>query len=139
MDEDKVWHESIYDLAIEKDKIKNFHYPIIPGETINFRESLAVKLVKFYQILKEKKNSYFDECSASLFSIISETVNIYYTLLLKNKLESKNYKIIPDRKSRLLNNILRKKKPEFPKALSQLIKGMERKKKAYFFLNFLKI
>ena len=86
MDEDKVWYESIYDLAIEKDKIKNFHYPIIPGETINFRESLAVKLVKFYQILKEKKNSYFDECSASLFSIISETVNIYYTLLLKNKL-----------------------------------------------------
>ena len=138
MDEDKVWYESIYNLTIEKDKIKNFHYPIIPGETINFRESLAVKLIKFYRILKEKKNSYFDECSASLFSIISETVNIYYTLLLKNKLESENYKIIPDRKSRLLNNILKKKKPEFPKALKQLIKGIDRKRKQYFFFRFSK-
>ena len=132
MNEEKIWYESIYDLAIFQDRVKNFHYPILPGETINFRETLALELVRFFKTLKERNNSYFDESIISLFSIISESVNIYFTLLLKEKLELNNYKIVPDSKSRLLKNILDKKNPQFPKVLKQLIKGRENSKKRYF-------
>jgi hypothetical protein len=132
MNKKKVWHESVYDLAIFQDKVKNFYYPILPGETINFREALALKLVKFFRTLKKQNNSYYDECIISLFSIISETVNIYFTLLLKEKLELNNYKIVPDSKSRLLKNILSEQVPQFQKVLKQLIKGRENPKKRYF-------
>ena len=138
MSDDKLWLESINDLIIDEDKVKNFYYPIIPGETINFRESLAVKLVSLFKELKNNHNSYFDECVASLFGLVTEVVNIYYTLLLKIKLEQKNFEIIPDQNSRLLKNIIFNKKPDFPKVLKQLIKGREEAKKRYFLFRFLR-
>ena len=56
MNDDKIWHESIDDDLIIKDsKLINFHYPINPGETINFRDSLASKLVNLYKELKPIK------------------------------------------------------------------------------------
>ena len=83
MNDDKIWHESIDDLIIKDSKLINFHYPINPGETINFRDSLASKLVNLYKELKTNKNTYYDECVASLFGLITEAVNVYYTCLLK--------------------------------------------------------
>ena len=58
MNDEKIWYESINDLPIEKDKVKNFHYPINPGETIQFRESLANNLVNLFRELKinQKQN-----------------------------------------------------------------------------------
>lgn len=134
----KNWYESIYDLAIEKDKIINFYYPISPGETINFREALAVRLVNLFKEFKKDQNSYIDECTASLFTIICEVVDVYYTLLLKKKLEQNNYKIIPAENSRLLKNILNEKILDHPRNLKMLIKGREKIKKRYFFLRFIR-
>jgi len=138
MNDEKIWYESINDLPIEKDKVKNFHYPINPGETIQFRESLANNLVNLFRELKINQNSYIDECTASLFTIVCDTVDIYYTLLLKKKLEQKNYKIIPDKKSRLLKNILIEKNLDYPRNLQMLIKGRARTKKRYFAIRFVK-
>jgi hypothetical protein len=132
MNEKKIWYEDIGDLDIDKDKVKNFHYPIIPGETIQFRESLVTRLVNLFKELKKNKNTYFDECTASLFTLAGEIVDIYYTLLLKKKLEQDNYKIVPAKKSRLLTNILDKKSLEYPRNLQMLIKGRGRVKKRYF-------
>tara|TARA_A100001015_G_scaffold276829_1_gene335453 strand:- start:966 stop:2576 length:1611 start_codon:yes stop_codon:yes gene_type:complete len=138
MSDEKIWYESIHELNIDESKVKNFYYPIKPGETIEFREGLAVKLVNLLRELKKYENSYFDECVASLFGIINEAVNIYYTIVLKNKLKQNNFKIIPDHKSRLLKNILINENPDFPKILKQLIKGKDRVKKRYFLLRYLK-
>ncbi len=138
MTDKKIWYESIGDLEIEEDKVKNFHYPISPGETIEFRDSLAISLVNLFKELKKNKNSYFDECTASLFTLICETVDVYYTLLLKKKLEQNNYKIIPAKKSRLLKNILAGRNPQYPKSLQQLIKGKERVKKRFFLIRFVR-
>ena len=55
MNEKKIWYEDIGDLDIDKDKVKNFHYPIIPGETIQFRESLVTRLVNLFKELKKIK------------------------------------------------------------------------------------
>jgi len=131
MNDEKFWHESIDDLAIDINGVKNFHYPIPPGDTIHFREILGLRLVNFYRELKIHENSYIDECVASLFGLINESTNIFYTTKLKKKLDEKNYKILPDQKSRLLKKIITNEIPENPKILKQLITGKERTKKRF--------
>ena len=138
MSNKKIWYESISDLVIEEGKVKNFYYPISPGETIEFRDSLAIRLVNLFKELKKNKNTYIDECTASLFTLTYEIVDVYYALLLKKKLEQDSYKIIPDKKSRLLKNILADKKLEYPRNLQMIIKGRGRTKKRYFLIRFLK-
>lgn len=132
MNENKIWHEDIEDISIEKDKIKNFYYPIYPGETKNFREQIAIKIVNFIREINKKNNSFSDEITAGMFGLINEIVNIYYTLRLNSKLKQNNFVIIPNDKSRLLKDLINDNKPKYPKVLNQLIHGKERVKKRFF-------
>ena len=60
MNNNSFWYESVHDLKINENEVENFFYPIRPGETISFRESLAINFVNYFKILKKENNSYYD-------------------------------------------------------------------------------
>ena len=138
MNEDKIWYENIDDVPINQDGIKYYFYPVEPGETKKFRDELALQIVYFYRKLLKAGTSYSDEITASLFAIINEVLNIYFTLILKNKLQKRNYQIVPDQHSRLLKKILYDHSPAYPKILNQLVSGKERLRKRYYFARIIR-